>query len=105
MNYDSQVPAGHGIARSGVSPKTADKPRLAQQLEQLSKVLSSCHLGAGEIENAADRILGPVPQDVSKAEPTPPTETIERKFAELIGYAESLSARLQHASSRLNSAV
>lgn len=105
MNYENQASAGHGIARSGVSPKTADRPRLAMQLEQLSKVLGECHSVAGSIEQAADRILGPVPQEAEKTPGNPPSETIERRFAELIGVAEMLSARLQHANSRLGSAV
>lgn len=83
----------------------ADKPRIAHQIEQLSKVLSSCHQHAGELELVADRILGPTPQDTSKSPGSPPSDTIEHKLEEAINYAEGLSARLQTASARLNSAV
>ena len=85
--------------------KMADKPRLAMQLEQLDKVLSACHQHAQDIENVADRILGPVPQDASKTAGEPPSDTIERKMAMAISYAEGLSSRLLHASQRLSSAV
>jgi hypothetical protein len=60
---------------------------------------------AGNVERVADRILGPTPQDAGKAVPTPPSDTIERKLAEAICYAEGLYERLHAASNRLNAAV
>lgn len=82
-----------------------EKPRLAQQLDQLEKTLSGCHELANNIERVADRILGTEPQGVSETAGKPPVDTIERRFADAIGYAEALHQRLMHASQRLNSAV
>lgn len=100
MNYGNAIA---GDVRS--SPKAADRPRLSMQLEQLAKVLAECHHNAGNIEQAADRILGPVPQNVEKQVCTPPSDTIERRLAELIGVAEGLNGRLQDANNRLGTAV
>jgi len=75
------------------------------QIEQLNRALAGCHELANRLEMVADRILGPVPQDVSKEETAPSPDTIERRMADMISYAEGLSSRLMHASSRLDSAV
>ena len=88
------------------TPKAVgDKPRISMQIEQLNKVLASCHEVANNLERAADRILGPVPQDVSKAETAPSPDTIERRMADVVGFAEGLSSRLMNVSTRINSAV
>lgn len=96
---------GTGTAGQANTLKAADKPRIVQQIEQLEKVLSSCHQSASDLEHVADRILGPTPQDTAKASPTPPSDTIERKLDQVINYAEGLSARMVNASQRLNAAV
>lgn len=82
-----------------------DKPRIATQLDQLDKVLQDCHNTACSISSAADRILGPTPTDGVKGPGTPPSSTLEQRFAELIGVAEGLAHRLNQASTRLNQAV
>ncbi len=82
-----------------------EKPRIAQQLDQLDKVLQECHQVASHISGAADRIMGPVPTDGAKSPGTPPSCTLEQRFAELIGVAEGLAHRLGQASTRLNQAV
>jgi hypothetical protein len=82
-----------------------EKPRLAQQLDQLDKVLVECHQIAGSVEQAVDRILGPVPQDCAKEGPAPVPSSVEQKMALAINYAENLMRRLGNASQRLNSAV
>lgn len=88
-------------------PRTTaiEKPRIAQQLDQMEKVLSECHQIASNIEGAANRILGPTPEDASKTAGRPPSASLDQRFAELISVAESLAHRLGAASSRLNSAV
>lgn len=100
-NYEN---AG-SVNRISSGPKTADRPRLSMQLDQLGKVLAECHNCAGAIEQAADRVLGPTPQEAEKSIAVPPADTIERRLAELIGIAEVLGVRLQHANNRLDSAV
>jgi hypothetical protein len=92
------------------SPLTAaqqavEKPRLAQQIDQLQKVIAECHDAAGSLENAVDRILGPVPQDAAKESAKPPVSTIEMRFAEAIGRVEVLAHRLRESAQRLNTAV
>lgn len=82
-----------------------EKPRLSQQLDQLEKVLAECHQLTGSVESAASRILGPVPEEGAKPAGRPPVDSIDQRFAELIGVAEALVHRLGGASKRLNSAV
>lgn len=81
------------------------KPRLSHQLDQLQKLLTACHQAAVGITGAADRILGPVPQNPSKDGPKPPVNSIEQRFAEAIGSAEILSGELHDVLNRLNGAV
>lgn len=83
----------------------SDKPRLLDALERLSKTLSMCHEHAGSLEHVADRVLGPVPQDVSKGEAVSPPDNIERRLLDAISYAENLAGRLHNTVTRLNSAV
>jgi hypothetical protein len=63
---------GQGYADQPAKITAIEKPRIVQQLDQLAKALSACHDLATNVERAADRILGPVPQDEAKAVPTPP---------------------------------
>lgn len=93
------------LQQTGGPISTIAKPRLPQQLDQLQKVLASCHQAAQSISVAADRILGCVPQDPSKDGTAPPASTIEQRLAESIGSAEALSGRLHEALKRLNAAV
>ena len=102
MNHQN---AGYAAQGSQPASPKADKPSLQRQIDTLAKTLSVCHDHASEFERAADRILGPTPQDASKVAGAPPSDTIERKLQEAIEYADALSARLMHASQRLNSAV
>lgn len=93
---------GAGMANAIKQP---EKPRLHHQIDHLLKVLSHCHEMANGIERFADRILGPVPQDVGKSAERAPSDTIERRLAELSEMAEGLAQRLQHAQQRLDSAA
>lgn len=107
--HNAEITAGKRFSGGGTVPmptaQPTEKPRLAQQLDQLASVLTECHQIAGHVENAADRIIGPVPQDGSKEGPAPVPSSIEQKLAMAISYAEHLRARLGHSSQRLNSAV
>jgi translation initiation factor 2B subunit (eIF-2B alpha/beta/delta family) len=102
--YPAGYPAVQGQA-SNATQKTLEKPRIASQIDQLEKLLSECHQGASALENVADRILGPTPQDTSKATTQPPMDTIERRLGEVINVAQALVERLHNASQRLNQAV
>jgi hypothetical protein len=114
MHYDKQpVPAGEYVGSGKVSGAYRDspamaqieKPRLAQQLDQLEKVLQECHGITGNVESAASRLIGAVPEDGAKNAGRPPSSSIDQRLAELIGIAEGLAQRIGHASQRLNSAV
>ena len=105
MEYENQARSAIGGAGQGMTAAQIEKPRIAQQLDQLYKVLGDCHENTTSLEHAAERILGPVPQDPSKDSPKPPVSTIEQRFAEAIGVAEVLAHRLRNASQRFNSAV
>jgi hypothetical protein len=97
---------GMGAGTGGNQVNAIEKPRLSQQLDQLEKVLTSCHHTTNGILVATDRILGPVPQDANKAPGKPPVPSaIEFRLSELIGNAEELSGQLSNALQRLNSAV
>ena len=84
------------------APKPIEKPRLQQQLDQLEKVLSGCHECASRIENAADRLLNPKPQDVGKTAERPSPNSIEGRLAMMIEIAEGLGSRLIHAANQLD---
>lgn len=111
MEYAGNAVAGSALGRMGGNlggmnqTQSIEKPRLPQQLDQLSKVLSECHALTGHVESAASRILGAVPEEGAKATGSPPVNSIEQRFAELIGVAEALVHRLGSVSQRLNSAV
>jgi hypothetical protein len=94
--------SGAGMANAIKQP---EKPRLHQQIDHLMKVLAACHDSANGIERFADRILGPVPQDVSKAAERAPADSIDRRLVELTEMAEGLAQRLQYAQQRLDSAA
>lgn len=92
-------------ARTTATPATLSKARLPQQLDELDKILSGCHELAGDLDRAADRILGSVPQDASKSAPQPEPSSIEARLQAAIGYAERLATRLHSTSQRMNSAA
>jgi hypothetical protein len=100
---------GRAYAQQLADPRptatAVEKPRIVKQLDQLEKVIAECHHLAGSVENAADRILGPTPQDGTKDAPRPPSSTLEQRFAEAISAAELLAHRLSSAAQRLNAAV
>lgn len=83
----------------------ADKPRLQSQLDQLEKTLEGCHSAASRIEQAADRLTGPKPQDVAKTAERPAPHSVEQRLAMLIGVCEGLAGRLNDASSQLDAAA
>lgn len=83
-----------------------EPPRMVSQLNQLEKVLAECHHCTASVEQAADRILGPVPQEAqSKKGPEPVAASLEQRLAEAISNATYLAHRIGQASQRLNSAV
>lgn len=94
--------AGSGVAGG---PPAIEKPRIQQQLDQLDKVLAYCHETTSNIERAADRLLGCVPEADAKNQAQPAPNTVESRLAFLIGYAETLMHRLEQSANRLNSAV
>jgi hypothetical protein len=94
-----------GTGQMAGNPSAIAKPRLHEQIETLNKTLAVCHQSARDLEQIADRILGPVPENVSKDAPKPATDTIERKLTETQENLDALSGRLLHAVQRLNSAV
>lgn len=106
MEYaQQQENPNRGRNAIGGAPSAIEKPRIAQQIDHLAKVLAECHNLAGSIENVADRMLGPVPQDATKGVEKAAIDTLERRLSDTIHNAEVLVARLQSASNRLNSAI
>ena len=84
---------------------TIQKPTLSLQMEQLGKVLAECHSIATNLENAVDRIVGPVPEAGEKTGPTPLPDSVTGRLEAEIRCAVSLSNRLSAACKRMNSAV
>lgn len=108
MDYAAKQATQTGNSYRGqdaVCTPAIEKPRLSMQLDQLEKVLQECHGITGNVENAANRILGPVPEEGAKTTGRPPSSSVEQRFSELIAVAEGLAYRLGQASSRLNQAV
>lgn len=111
MEYARNAVAGSALGQMGgnlggmnqINP--IDKPRLPQQLDQLEKVLAECHQLTSNVESAASRLLGAVPEDAAKTSGRPPAGSLDQRLAELIGVAEALVHRLGSASQRFNSAV
>jgi hypothetical protein len=90
-----------------VGPKQIEKPRIAQQLDQLEKTLHECLAITGSVEHVADRLTGPVPEKTggNAGDVRPTSSTVEQRLAEVSSLASYIAARLSGASQRLNSAV
>ena len=91
--------------RSAGSPKVAEQPILVEAAERLRKRLNSGFEGAARIENVLNRILNPEPQGIDKAQPAPPTNTIEGTLNDLDQMAGSLADRLHSLASKLERAA
>lgn len=107
-NYPSEqrcIPSVGDYRTASPQPATIEKPRIAQQLDHLEKVLAECHAIAANVEHAADRLLGPTPEDPNKQEGRAPANSVDQRFTDLIRVAEMLAQRISHASQRLNQAV
>ena len=109
--YDGQrgsAVAGSALGRfdnAKASPVAVERPRIHSQLDQLAKVLTECHHCAASVESAADRLLGPGPQEAGDKAQQPPADTVEQKLQVAIDYAQALANRLSNASAKLNAAV
>jgi hypothetical protein len=86
-------------------PQPIDKPSIQRQIEMLDKIMAGCHEVAGNIDRAADRILGPVPTGGETAGTAPTPISLDSRLQDLTGYAERLLHRLTATSQRLNSAI
>lgn len=100
MYGEKQSLTGYTGPAEAPSPQK-DRRKLEQMLDSLQRLTENSRSNENALGALVDRVLGPVPQAVSQATPSPPSNCIMDEIRNYINILEGIASRTYDYSQRL----